>query len=63
MPPDAGLLVDREGNVINRMTGDEFGHRVGGDLEIVRGKLFEILMARTGRRDIRPRHRLYRPAL
>jgi len=41
------LLVDREGNVINRMTGDEFGHRVGGDLEIVRGKLFEILMART----------------
>jgi 2-polyprenyl-6-methoxyphenol hydroxylase-like FAD-dependent oxidoreductase len=35
------LLVDREGNVINRMTGDEFGHRVGGDLEIVRGTLCE----------------------
>ena len=23
------LLVDREGNVISRMTGDQFGHRVG----------------------------------
>jgi 2-polyprenyl-6-methoxyphenol hydroxylase-like FAD-dependent oxidoreductase len=46
------LLVDREGNVINRMTGDEFGHRVGGDLEIVRGKLFEILMARTAGVDV-----------
>jgi 2-polyprenyl-6-methoxyphenol hydroxylase-like FAD-dependent oxidoreductase len=29
------------------MTGDEFGHRVGDDLEIVRGTLCEILMART----------------
>ena len=46
------LLVDCEGNVINRMTGDEFGHRVGGDLEIVRGKLFEILMARTAGVDV-----------
>jgi 2-polyprenyl-6-methoxyphenol hydroxylase-like FAD-dependent oxidoreductase len=46
------LLVDREGNVNNRMTGDEFGHRVGGDLEIVRGKLFEILMARTAGVDV-----------
>jgi 2-polyprenyl-6-methoxyphenol hydroxylase-like FAD-dependent oxidoreductase len=46
------LLVDREGNVINRMTGDEFGHRVGGHLEIVRGKLFEILMARTAGVDV-----------
>jgi 2-polyprenyl-6-methoxyphenol hydroxylase-like FAD-dependent oxidoreductase len=27
------LLVDREGNVISRMTGDEFGHRVGAELE------------------------------
>src|SRR5262249_9181304 len=41
------LLVDREGNVINRMTGDQFGHRVGEDLEIVRGTLCEILLART----------------
>jgi 2-polyprenyl-6-methoxyphenol hydroxylase-like FAD-dependent oxidoreductase len=41
------LLVDREGNVINRMTGDEFGHRVGADLEIVRGRLCDILMTRT----------------
>jgi 2-polyprenyl-6-methoxyphenol hydroxylase-like FAD-dependent oxidoreductase len=46
------LLVDREGNVINRMTGDEFGQRVGGDLEIVRGTLCEILMARTAGVDV-----------
>jgi 2-polyprenyl-6-methoxyphenol hydroxylase-like FAD-dependent oxidoreductase len=31
------LLVDRDGKVINEMSGDEFGHRVGEDLEIVRG--------------------------
>ena len=41
------LLVDREGNVINRMTGDEFGHRVGADLEIVRGTLCDIPRTRT----------------
>jgi len=46
------LLVDREGNVINRMTGDEFGHRVGEDLEIVRGTLCEILMPRTADVDV-----------
>jgi 2-polyprenyl-6-methoxyphenol hydroxylase-like FAD-dependent oxidoreductase len=46
------LLVDREGNVINRMTGDEFGHRVGADLEIVRGRLCEILMVRTTNVDM-----------
>jgi 2-polyprenyl-6-methoxyphenol hydroxylase-like FAD-dependent oxidoreductase len=46
------LLVDREGNVINRMTGDDFGHRVGEDLEIVRGTLCEILMARTTGVDV-----------
>jgi len=38
-------LVDRDGHVINEMTGDEFGHRVGDDLEIVRGPLCEILLA------------------
>ena len=38
-------LVDRDGNVISEMTGDEFGHRVGDDLEIVRGELCEILLA------------------
>jgi 2-polyprenyl-6-methoxyphenol hydroxylase-like FAD-dependent oxidoreductase len=37
------LLVDGEGKVINRMSGDEFGHRVGEDLEIVRGT-HQILM-------------------
>jgi 2-polyprenyl-6-methoxyphenol hydroxylase-like FAD-dependent oxidoreductase len=40
------LLVDGAGNVINKMTGDEFGHRVGDDLEIVRGTLCQILMDR-----------------
>ena len=29
------LLVERDGSIIGRMTGDEFGHRVGEDLEIV----------------------------
>jgi 2-polyprenyl-6-methoxyphenol hydroxylase-like FAD-dependent oxidoreductase len=38
------LLVDKNGKVINEMTGDEFGHRVGEDLEIVRGALCQILM-------------------
>jgi len=36
-------LVDKEGNVIERMSADDFGHRVGGDLEIVRGTLCQIL--------------------
>jgi 2-polyprenyl-6-methoxyphenol hydroxylase-like FAD-dependent oxidoreductase len=36
-------LVDKQGKVIERMGGDEFGHRVAGDLEIVRGTLCEIL--------------------
>jgi 2-polyprenyl-6-methoxyphenol hydroxylase-like FAD-dependent oxidoreductase len=40
------LLVDREGNIINKMSGDAFGHRVGEDLEIVRGTLCQILMDR-----------------
>jgi 2-polyprenyl-6-methoxyphenol hydroxylase-like FAD-dependent oxidoreductase len=42
------VLVDREGNVVNRMSGDDFGHRVGGDVEIVRGTLCQILMDRLG---------------
>src|SRR6476660_168988 len=37
------LLVDKQGNVVRRMSGDDFGHRVGGDLEIVRGTLCQIL--------------------
>ena len=37
------LLVDREGKVINEMSGDAFGHRVGEDVEIVRGALCQIL--------------------
>jgi 2-polyprenyl-6-methoxyphenol hydroxylase-like FAD-dependent oxidoreductase len=40
------LLVDREGNIINKMSGDAFGHRTGEDLEIVRGTLCQILMDR-----------------
>jgi 2-polyprenyl-6-methoxyphenol hydroxylase-like FAD-dependent oxidoreductase len=46
------LLVDSEGNINSRMTGDEFGHRVGADLEIIRGALCEILMARTTGVDV-----------
>jgi 2-polyprenyl-6-methoxyphenol hydroxylase-like FAD-dependent oxidoreductase len=37
------LLVDRDGKVINEMSGDAFGHRVGEDVEIVRGTLCQIL--------------------
>jgi 2-polyprenyl-6-methoxyphenol hydroxylase-like FAD-dependent oxidoreductase len=47
------LLVDREGNVINRMSGDAFGHRVGDDVEIVRGTLCQILMDRIGDVELR----------
>ena len=36
-------LVDRDGQVINKMSGAEFGHRVGDDVEIVRGTLCQIL--------------------
>jgi 2-polyprenyl-6-methoxyphenol hydroxylase-like FAD-dependent oxidoreductase len=42
------VLVDKDGNVINRMTGDDFGHRVGGDVEIVRGTLCQILRDHLG---------------
>src|SRR5262249_52609783 len=42
------LLVDKAGNVLNRMTGDDFGHRVGGDVEIVRGTLCQILRDHLG---------------
>jgi 2-polyprenyl-6-methoxyphenol hydroxylase-like FAD-dependent oxidoreductase len=40
-------LVDRQGTVISHMGGDEFGHRVGDDLEIVRGTLCQILLDRA----------------
>src|SRR5262245_14897741 len=42
------LLVDKKGNVLNRMSGDDFGHRVGGDVEIVRGTLCQILRDHLG---------------
>ena len=38
------VLVDTSGNVVNRMSGDAFGHRASEDLEIVRGTLCQILM-------------------
>jgi 2-polyprenyl-6-methoxyphenol hydroxylase-like FAD-dependent oxidoreductase len=41
-------LVDRDGQVINKMSGDEFGHRVGDDVEIVRGTLCQILKDSIG---------------
>ena len=37
-------LVDAGGAIINKMSGDAFGHRVGEDVEIVRGTLCQILM-------------------
>jgi 2-polyprenyl-6-methoxyphenol hydroxylase-like FAD-dependent oxidoreductase len=42
------ILVDKEGNIVNRMSGDDFGHRVGGDMEIVRGTLCQILKDHLG---------------
>jgi 2-polyprenyl-6-methoxyphenol hydroxylase-like FAD-dependent oxidoreductase len=45
-------LVDKEGNVLERMSGDDFGHRVGGDLEIVRGTLCQILRDHLGEVEI-----------
>jgi 2-polyprenyl-6-methoxyphenol hydroxylase-like FAD-dependent oxidoreductase len=41
-------LVDKQGNVVKRMSGDDFGHRVGGDIEIVRGTLCQILRDHLG---------------
>ena len=38
------LLVDKDGKVINEMSGDAFGHRTGEDVEIIRGTLCQILM-------------------
>ncbi len=37
------LLVDKKGKIICKMSGDAFGHRVGDDVEIVRGNLCQIL--------------------
>jgi 2-polyprenyl-6-methoxyphenol hydroxylase-like FAD-dependent oxidoreductase len=42
------VLVDKQGKEVNRMTGDDFGHRVGGDVEIVRGTLCQILRDHLG---------------
>lgn len=38
------LLVDKKGKVIQQMDSDTYGHRVSDDLEIVRGKLCQILL-------------------
>jgi 2-polyprenyl-6-methoxyphenol hydroxylase-like FAD-dependent oxidoreductase len=46
-------LVDREGRVIREMSGDDFGHRVGADLEIVRGDLCQVLREQAGDVEIR----------
>ena len=42
------VMVDKDGRVVNRMSGDDFGHRVAGDLEIVRGTLCLILRDHLG---------------
>ena len=39
------VLVDRDGNEVGRMSGEDFGHRAGDDLEIVRGALCRILQS------------------
>jgi 2-polyprenyl-6-methoxyphenol hydroxylase-like FAD-dependent oxidoreductase len=41
---EGAVLVDKDGKVLKKMTGDEFGHRASEDLEIVRGTLCQILM-------------------
>src|SRR5262249_13477407 len=41
-------LVDKQGKVVKRMSGADFGHRVGGDIEIVRGTLCQILRDHVG---------------
>ena len=53
------VLVDRDGNEIGRMTGDDFGHRGGDDLEIVRGSSAgsSSRPARTSRRSTARRWR------
>jgi len=38
------LLIDKNGKVINKMSGDAFGHRMGSDQEIMRGTLCQILI-------------------
>jgi len=43
----SALLVDRKGTLINELSGDQFGHRLDADLEIVRGDLCRILMERA----------------
>lgn len=40
----AALMVDKNGKVIHRMSGDAFGHRLGNDQEIMRGTLNQILL-------------------
>lgn len=42
------MLVDKAGNVVHRMSGDDFGHRVGGDIEIIRGNLCQVLKDHVG---------------
>ena len=38
------LLVDKDGKIINKLTGEAFGNRAGEDVEILRGVLCEILI-------------------
>ena len=39
----SALLIDKKGKIIQKMSGNDFGHRCADDLEIVRGKLCSIL--------------------
>lgn len=40
----AAMLMDRDGKIIQQMDSDTYGHRLSDDLEIVRGKLCQILI-------------------
>ena len=50
---EGALLVDRDGTVLNRMTGADFGHRVDDDVEIVRGRLCQLLLGACDDVEIR----------
>ena len=48
-----GILIDKNGKVLNEMPGDTFGGRSGDDVEIIRGLLCEILADRISDVEIR----------
>src|SRR5262249_26400403 len=51
------LLVDKNGKVINEMTGDAFGHRVGEDLERIPLRFEHSLHGERSSCTLLPRNR------